>query len=107
MKLTDLDPTLILWMGPGRFIHVDRLEGSNGVMFLCPKCFQANGGPVGTHTVICWFRDRDVPDYEPPVPGRWEATGNDVSDLSLHASIHLKGDDGCGRHGFIKNGEAT
>ena len=21
---------------------------------LCPKCFAENGGPVGTHSVICW-----------------------------------------------------
>ena len=107
MKLTDLDPVLILWMKPGQFIHVDRLEESNGIMFLCPKCYQVNGGPVGTHTVICWFRGRDVPDDEPPTPGRWEATGNDVTDLSLHASVHLSGEGGCGWHGFIKNGEAT
>ena len=40
--------------GPTEYIvDVDALTEADGVWFLCPKCFAANGGAVGTHAVIC------------------------------------------------------
>lgn len=79
-------------------------------MFDCPKCTATNGGPVGTHKVLCWFRDRGVPDNEVPGPGRWWAAGTGYGDLTLTApssSILLPGPGGCLWHGYVTNGEVT
>ena len=85
----------------------DRRDGADGVMFLCPKCFAANGGRVGTHCVICSFAH--VPQTVSPQPGRWEPAGAGLDDLTFTgpgaASVLLIG--GCGWHGFLKNGDAT
>lgn len=77
----------------------------DGVEFLCPLCYTANGGPRGTHGVICW--KPHVPQVSTPGPGRWAHQGSGMHDLSLVAgssSILLKG--GCGWHGFVQNGHA-
>ena len=79
------------------------LVEADGIWFLCPKCFAANGGPRGTHGVLCW-RPR-VPADVDPKPGRWEFHGTGLDDLSLVAgssSILLQG--GCGAHFWIRNG---
>ncbi len=88
------------------------LAEASGVKFLCPKCFAANNGPVGTHAVICWSRSRGVPDDATPGPGRWRLDGTGLHDLTLNAdlpsgarSVLLIG--GCGWHGFVTNGEAA
>lgn len=85
--------------------HVDTtFAEADGVMFLCPKCFETNGGPVGTHGVICW-RPR-VPAGIDPSPGRWEFEGSSIDDLSLRAgssSVQLHG--GCNAHFYVANGE--
>lgn len=93
---------------PGRTIEqVKRLADAQGVWFLCPKCWRANGGPVGTHGVLCWFQGRGVPAGEAPGPGRWNARGTSLDDLTLEAgssSILLRG--GCAWHGFVRDGRA-
>lgn len=33
---------------------VKTLEEAQGLIFLCPACFEKNSGPRGTHSVICW-----------------------------------------------------
>jgi len=86
---------------------------ADGIIFLCPKCIVANGGSVGTHSVICWRPH--VPQTTTPVPGRWEFQGTGFDDLTLVAassSILLKGAClepnkawGPGWHGFIRNGQ--
>jgi hypothetical protein len=93
--------------------HVETIGEAQGVMLLCPKCFEANGGPRGTHHVICWSSSRGVPDFAEPKPGRWKMVGAGLHDLTLEAeqpggarSVLLTGE-GCGWHGFITNGEAT
>ncbi len=100
-KLTDLEP---------EWIRVDgaacTAAGAQGLLFLCPKCFVDNGGPVGTHSVLCWFRDRRVPADESPGPGRWVPTGGDYANLSLQPSVNLPGE-GCKWHGYITAGVAT
>jgi hypothetical protein len=91
---------------------VDTIEEAQGVRFLCPKCFVANEGARGTHTVICWSRSRGVADDISPKPGRWTLHGTSLDDLTLHGdpmgvarSVLLTG--GCGWHGFVNAGEAT
>lgn len=85
---------------------VDRIDDADGVEFLCPKCFEANSGRVGTHAVVCW-RPRVPPDIAPK-PGRWEFQGTSLDDLTLVAgssSVLLPGDGGgCGAHFFVRNG---
>lgn len=80
---------------------------ADGVMFLCPKCFAENNGPVGTHSVICWFVGK-VPDDVSPKPGRWNPSGTGLDDLTFvgpgATSVLLTS--GCGWHGFVKDGSA-
>ncbi len=91
---------------------VDAIADAQGVMFLCPKCFATNSGPVGTHGVICWSRARGVPDGVKPGPGRWSLVGTSLADLTLDGdppgnarSVLLLS--GCAWHGFVTNGEAA
>ena len=119
MRLTDLDPVALARRikpcGPGPDCsvispHTEHevhepcaLADCDGIMFLCPKCFAENGGPRGTHVVICW-RPRVPPDVDPK-PGRWEIVGSSFDDLSLVAgssSVLLRG--GCNAHFFIEKG---
>jgi hypothetical protein len=86
---------------------------AQGVMFLCPKCFAQNAGPVGTHSIICWSRSRGVPDTVSPKPGRWTMAGTGLHDLTLNGdppgrarSVLLTGD-GCKWHGHVTNGDAA
>lgn len=99
MKLSELEPNFVSIVDPGRtYQNVEAIEHAHGVMFTCPLC-------TG-HMVLCWFRDRGVPDDETPRPGRWAASGTGLSDLTLSPSVHLSGP-GCGWHGFVTNGEVT
>jgi hypothetical protein len=90
--------------------EVDALGEAHGVWFLCPKCYAENGGPIGTHAVLCWFVGR-VPDDADPKPGRWTPTGTGLSNLTFvpspgrSQSVLLTG--GCGWHGFVADGNAT
>jgi hypothetical protein len=116
VKLTDLDASFrvitetdaegeLVSHRPGTFAE------AHGVMFLCPKCFAANGGAVGTHAVICWSSSRGVADTIQPGPGRWKLEGTSIKDLTLGCepgksrSVALQG--GCAWHGFVTNGDAT
>jgi len=110
MKLVDLEPQFhrIEKRTDGTFFpDVDDLASAQGIRFLCPVCFAANAGPVGTHCVIAWFKDRGVPDDETPGPGRWIPSGTGYTDLTLTPSIHLSGEGGCGWHGHVTAGEVT
>jgi hypothetical protein len=105
VTLTDLEATF-------RRIIDDRADQEDvpfaeaqGIRFLCPKCFEANGGAAGTHSVLCWFADKGVPADKSPGPARWPATGTGVEDITLTPSVLLLG--GCGWHGWIKNGVVT
>lgn len=130
MRLTELHPQFIRYemhveswtrrkadgsteqvTGPRVYIpYVNSIAEAQGIMFLCPKCFAQNGGPVGTHMVICWSRSRGVPNSAEPGPGRWKLEGIGYSDLTLSAdppntahSVLLT--TGCRWHGFITDGE--
>ena len=115
MRLTELEPRLM-----GR-PYIDR-EGRQswrtdalsiayaaGIQFLCPICFEKNGGPVGTHTVVCW--DGSVPPVFVPTPGRWDRQGDSFENLTLVGageksdSVLLTTEGGCKAHFFVRNGE--
>lgn len=106
MKLTELDASLRKLSPPGSdYSHgpAASVADADGVLFQCPKCFAANGGPVGTHYVFCWT-PKVPPDLDPK-PGRWNLVGTSLADLSLVAgssSVLLTG--GCNAHFFVRNG---
>ena len=106
-------PPATVWREADRVYmpYVDKIEQAQGIEFLCPKCFEANGGNVGTHAVICWSSSRGVPDSASPKPGRWRLVGTGYGDLTLDCepgksrSVLLTS--GCAWHGFVTNGEVT
>lgn len=104
MRLTDLEPQFLKREDSHHFRFIDVMAEADGVEFLCPKCFAANSGRVGTHAVICW--QPSVPQDTSPTPGRWTMEGTGFNDLTLVAgssSILLKS--GCEAHFFIRAGE--
>lgn len=130
--LTELDPEFMRWekrfdghpdIAPagGKFGDpyehvvmpvVESIDQAMGVSFLCPLCFEANGGSRGTHAVICWSRSRGAPEEATPGPGRWKMEGTGFADLTLNAdppssarSVQLLG--GCNWHGFVTAGVVT
>lgn len=97
--------------GPRVFYpFAEKIEDAHGVEFLCPKCFAANGGPRGTHAIICWSRSRGVPNDASP-GGRWSIEGTGFDDLTLNGdnggarSVLLTS--GCAWHGVVTNGDVT
>jgi len=106
MRLAEIKPQFLHVDPAGdasRFRHVDSLAQANGIIFLCPKCWTKNGGPRGTHSVICWAPP--VPQSIGPKPGRWAMVGTGYDDLTLVAgssSVLLTG--GCAAHFFVTNG---
>ncbi len=87
-------------------IYVDKLAEAQGIMFLCPKCFEQNKGIVGTHSIQVTFDGRNVLSHEgvqnKEGPVRWQVSGNDYNDLTIQPSILLLS--GCGWHGYVTNG---
>ncbi len=106
-----LQPRFLKITGPKEQLRVDGVSEAQGVVFLCPRCFKINDGPVGTHSVICLFVGRGVPDAQFPRPGRWEVLGTGLADLTLRPSILLQDETPKGRvehwHGFITAGEVS
>lgn len=103
MKLTDLEPKFLKLVSNRSFQTVNEIA-SDGLLFLCPKCFIENNGPVGTHSIICWAPHIPL-SPELTGPGRWAMQGTSYEDLSLVAgssSILLQG--GCNAHFFIERG---
>ena len=99
MKLTELDArfvTDVLHDGYWGIGKCSTFEQAQGILFLCPKCFNESG-----HSILVWFKDRNVSPSALPAP-RWIATGTSLDDLTLSPSIDLGGTDW---HGFIINGE--
>jgi hypothetical protein len=105
-SLADLEAELVTYVSDGSIGRAAPRENADGLMFLCPKCFTANKGSVGTHRVLCWFRGR-VPDDAKPGPGRWELEGSDLSNFTLRPSVDLTPGGGCNWHGFVTNGSAA
>ncbi len=107
MRLTDLKPHWITgFHANGHWEdQVQSAAEAQGVRFLCPKCFAEAGSPIGTHSVLVPFKDRDVPDDAMPSMPRWIVSGTSFDDLTTTPSILLVG--GCEWHGFITNGDVT
>jgi hypothetical protein len=104
VRLTELRADFIKALGAGRWKTVRDMKRADGVQFLCPTCFQKNGGPRGTHLVICWRPH--ISQSMTPRPGRWQLQGTSLEDLTLVAgssSVQIKG--GCNAHFFVRNGE--
>lgn len=104
MTLSELEPRFVKLTTKTSWRHVDGVREADGIMFLCPACFAANGGDVGTHMILCW-RPR-VPRGVEPGPGRWELHGTGVVDLTLvgerSSSVLLTS--GCRAHFFVEQG---
>lgn len=113
MRFLDLEPKFLrivdpkTWSWEGTSGSDVPIAEAQGVMFLCPKCFEGNAhSSVGVHSVVCWFLGRGVSDAEEPGPGRWEPIGTGLADLTLHAgssSVLLRGE--CDAHFFVRDGE--
>jgi hypothetical protein len=116
IALTNLDPHFlkIIDEKSHKFVNV-LLSEADGLRFLCPLCYIANNGPVGTHLIICW--KPSVPQTFVPGPGRWDLIGTNFHDLSLVAgsssiligngSNILSEDKCCNAHFHIINGKAV
>lgn len=92
------------------FHDVATVAEADHVMFLCPACFEKNGGQKGTHSVMVSFAGRNIPDEAGTrnadgTPTRWKASGSTIDDLVLTPSILLdakrKPEEGCHWHGFV------
>jgi hypothetical protein len=105
MKITELNARFIRRNEQG-FENVDTIAEAEGLLFVCPVCYKAEGNTtVGAHSIICWRPS--VPQNIDPKPGRWEFVGTSLDDLTLTAaasSIFLTVP-GCGAHFYIRNGE--
>jgi hypothetical protein len=107
VRLSELEPEWFRVENPVRFAKVETIAEADGVAFLCPKCFTANAGRVGTHMVLCWRPH--VPQEIRPNPGRWEFEGTSFDDLTLVAgssSVHIApGQPGsCEAHFWVRDG---
>lgn len=106
MRLRTLRPQFLRVEAGGILRHVDALADADGIRFLCPKCYRTNGGPMSTHSVICWRPH--VPKSLPPVPGRWEFEGTGYDDLTLVApSSSIQLTSGCAWHGYVRAGKVV
>jgi len=97
VKFTELDPKLVVHAPSASSAHLPlTLANAQGVLFGCPACKGA-----ASHSILCWFRGRGVPDSETPGPGRWDVSGTGLDDITLSPSVNVNG---CW-HGFVRNGE--
>lgn len=99
--LVELDAVFLRCVSPNYWCECD-FALAQGIRFLCPKCFEHHDGPVGTHSIVAWFKNRGVPDDVEPLPGRWTISGRGLSDLTLSPSILISV--GCCWHGFVTAG---
>lgn len=118
MRLRDLDATFVGAWHPGGYTRLRSAEGAQGLLFQCPKCSEGKergeGHVKGAHYVLCWFANPRnaprVPDDAKPGPGRWIFAGDSIDDVNFvgpaAASVHVTGE-GCGWHGFVRNGAAA
>jgi hypothetical protein len=105
VKLSELEPEFLKCEEDGRSLRYVTIAEADGIIFLCPVCFTANKGNVGTHAIICWRPH--IAQTVSPGPGRWQFSGSGLADLTLVAgssSIFLTTAQ-CRAHFFIRSGE--
>lgn len=101
VQLVDLEPTfLVIDQSNVHRRELDDMARAQGLMLLCPKCLY--DVRARSHSLLCWFADRDVPDVEMPTGARWVAIGTSYADLTLEGDIAVRG--GCGWRGQIARG---
>lgn len=84
---------------------VATLDAAQGIRFLCPRCYRANGGPIGTHSILCWFAGRGVPSTTMPGPGRWIPNpGAVIETLTFIGPNAASVQSGKHWHGFVRSG---
>ena len=110
MRLVDLEGQLYRYAGEKTFSPVNTVEEADSVMFLCPKCYADNNGPVGTHSIRVDFAGKNVPEDVCMHNGEgnavwWNASGTNINDLTLTPSIQIL--KCCGWHGWVTNGETV
>lgn len=99
MRLVDLDARFVLATAHG-WRDVDDMSEAEGVIFDCPKCL--------AHKIMTWFHNAPLVLPGDPSSGkRWAPSGTCLSDLSLSPSILLTSPEGCGWHGYVRDGEAV
>lgn len=80
-----------------------------GLWFTCPCHYVMNGNSdIGVHKILCWFRNRSVPDSLEPGPGRWTPVGAGIDDLTFdygEPAVAKSVQSDC--HFFITRGFAT
>lgn len=81
------------------FHPVETLAEADGVWFLCPKCFVANGGAKGTHPVAILFKEGPGERFNRGVRWQLVAGSTGLSDLALTPSIQTHGS--CEWHGWV------
>jgi hypothetical protein len=105
VKLEALKADFLKILSPNEYQVVDDIKKSNGIKFLCPKCFETNKGKIGTHTIICWWLNVD-PNLDPK-PGRWNPNGTGLHDLTFvgpqKPSVQITS--GCMAHFMVEKGE--
>lgn len=105
MYIKDLDAQFLKIGADNSLIYVYNIEDAQGIVFLCPKCYLANNGAIGTHSIICWFMGRGVPEELNRESRRWVLEGSSYDNITF-------GDAGifsecCKWHGHVENGIAV
>ncbi len=108
MRLAELNARFYASTEPRHFQRVKKRRNADRVMFLCPACFIANKGPVGTHSIAIDFIGGKTPDADcvhndKGQPVRWTASDDPLERLTLSPSILIIS--GCAWHGWVRGGE--
>ncbi len=83
---------------------IEDIKEADGILLLCPLCFQNNGGSnIGVHSILLY--QPHIPQEYNPTGGRWSFLGTGLEDLELvAASSSIQLEEGCKAHFFIRNG---
>lgn len=106
LSLFALRAQFIVPTGRRGFKRVTDISRAKGVVFHCPKCYRANVGTIGTHSIIVWSPKVDAGRL--PGPGRWRLKGTSLADLTLlgaegeSSSVQLH--NGCKAHFHVRDG---